>query len=500
MGIIARQSIKASLLGLIGVAIGAVSRLFLYTKFLSTSEIGTLETIVKLGLLLTPFFIIGAPQVITRYFHRFKNDKDDSGLIFTYSSLLLFVLIPISSLLYLLNKDFIYSLYTEAPELEKYFWLPLVVAISYGGFNFLKSISIVHLRITIPAFFSGVLDRMLVMFLLFAFGYFHWIDVQQFYYLNILLFFCLPFALMVIYVFAYLKPKLKLPSFKQSLNILNVSRSYNSYLLFGSISSVVIASIDVNMIAGGLGLELAGVYTIAYFMGMVIEIPKRSLTNIIYPILNKAVIKKDALEIKSLYQKSSINQFLVGSFIFLIIWLNIDQIFMIIPNGDDFVAGKLVVLFIGLSKLFDMLMGVNKEIIELSKYYRFNLVLAVLLSVLVIVLNLIFIPLKSAVFGGINGVAFASLLALFISNLLAFVIVWRKEKIHPFTLNHGKIFVVISLSSMLCYFIQVEHPILSVCLTTACITLCYIFLTLALNISEDFMNLFEAAKDKLIKK
>jgi O-antigen/teichoic acid export membrane protein len=254
------------------------------------------------------------------------------------------------------------------------------------------------------------------------------------------------------------------------------------------------------MIAGGLGMELAGVYTIAYFMGMVIEIPKRSLTNIIYPILNKAVIKKDALEIKSLYQKSSINQFLVGSFIFLIIWLNIDQIFMIIPNGDDFVAGKLVVLFIGLSKLFDMLMGVNKEIIELSKYYRFNLVLGVLLSVLVIVLNLIFIPLKSAVFGGINGVAFASLLALFISNLLAFVIVWRKEKVHPFTLNHGKIFVVIFVSSMLCYFIQVEHPILSISLTTACITLSYIFLTLVLNISEDFKSLFEAAKDKLINK
>ncbi|MAZ30959.1 MAG: hypothetical protein CMP57_02570 [Flavobacteriales bacterium] len=500
MGIIARQSIKASIVALVGVAIGAFIRLFLYTKFLSTSEIGILETIIKLGLLMIPFFVIGSPQVITRYFGRFKKSSHNDGLLFTYSSLLAFVLLPIASLAYLLNRDYIFSLYTEAPELAKYYWLPLIVSITFGGFAFLKSISVVHLRITVPAFLSGVVDRSFVLLLLVLYGVFQVIDIDQFLYLNIVVFFVVPFLLMIAYLIWVIKPKFSRTSLGESFNILKQTGAYNTYLIFGTLSGVIISAIDVNMISGQLGTHLAGVYTIAFFMGTVIDVPRRSLTSIIYPILNKAVVNKDVVKYKSLYQKASVNQFLVGAFMFLIIWINIDDIFTIIPNGEEFRAGKLVVLFIGLSKVVDMLMGVNRQIIELSSYYRLNLLVNIILSILVIVLNMIFIPLESEIFGGINGVAFASLLALLICNLLSFTIVLLMEKIQPFTLDHIKIIGVIILSFVICYFISIENPILGILVNSLCVATCFLSLTLMFNISEDFTSLYHNLIEKVFKK
>ena len=69
--------------------------------------------------------------------------------------------------------------------------------------------------------------------------------------------------------------------------------------------------------------------------------------------------------------KSALNQFLFGGIIFLIIWLNIDHGLSILPEKFNGEGVKLVILFIGLSKLFNVATGVNGQIIINSKYYRF---------------------------------------------------------------------------------------------------------------------------------
>lgn len=499
MGIIARQSIKASIVGLVGVAIGAFTRLFLYTKFLTASEIGILETVIKLGILMIPFFVVGAPQVVTRYFGRFKDKEANDSLIYSYTIILALVLIPLMSILYYLVQPFLFSLYQEAPELADYAILPLLVAITFGGFAVLRSISSVHMRITVPTFLSGVLDRILVLVLLLAFGVLHWLNIHQFIHLNIIVFFVVPFVLMLAYLVFVIKPVFKATNFDGIKSIIKKTSAYNAYLILGTLSGVIISAIDVNMISGKLGTELAGIYTIAFFMGSVIDIPRRSLSSIIYPILNKAVIAEDKLKIQELYQKSSVNQFLVGLFIFLVVWLNIDAVFQIIPNGSEYMGGKIVVLFIGLSKLFDMMMGVNKQIIELSKYYRINLLINVLLSVLVIVLNLVFIPLQSSLFGGINGVAFASLLAIIISNLLAFIIVWKREGLQPLTIDHVKVLLLTLISVVLVAWIQIPNPWVLILVKSFLLAVAFVLFTLVFKISPDFTALFVKLKERVKK-
>ena len=120
------------------------------------------------------------------------------------------------------------------------------------------------------------------------------------------------------------------------------------------------------------------------------------------------------LEIKNIYEKSSLNQLLLGGFIFLIIWLNIDEGLALLP--EKFQGGKYVVLYIGLSKLFSVATGVNGQIIVNSKYYRFDLYSNFILLIITIFTNYIFIPESSPLseysIVGINGAAFATALSV----------------------------------------------------------------------------------------
>ncbi len=103
-------------------------------------------------------------------------------------------------------------------------------------------------------------------------------------------------------------------------------------------------------------------------MATVIEVPKRALMQIAMPLISRAFEKNDLKDIQNIYQKTSINQLIVGSLILIGIWANLHNIFALIPRGDIYEAGKYVVLIIGFGKLLDMMFGPSSEIIVLSKY------------------------------------------------------------------------------------------------------------------------------------
>ena len=169
MGIIARQGIKGSIVTFIGVGIGAVIKLFILTKLLDASQIGLIETISKIGMLISPFFILGAASVVQKYFVNFKNDEHDGGLIASYTYLMV-ASIVVSSIVYIVFKENILAYFDKVPELEDYIYLPLLVAIAYVLFNFLRVLSLLNLRITVPNIFRGVFDRLGILVCLVIYG------------------------------------------------------------------------------------------------------------------------------------------------------------------------------------------------------------------------------------------------------------------------------------------------------------------------------------------
>ena len=146
---------------------------------------------------------------------------------------------------------------------------------------------------------------------------------------------------------------------------------FGLYVLAGGASAMLVSKVDMVMIGKLMDYKAVAFYTVAFFIGNVIRVPGKAIGSIATPILAKAWEKNNINEIKDIYVKSSINQILFGGLIFLGVWLNIDDGLSLLPL--KFQGGKLVILFIALSQLFNMVTGSNGIIIINSKYYKFDL-------------------------------------------------------------------------------------------------------------------------------
>ena len=172
-------------------------------------------------------------------------------------------------------------------------------------------------------------------------------------------------------------------------------------------------------------------------------------------------------------------------FVFLLIVLNINQLYFLI--SEEYRVGVFTVFVISSTKLYDAFLGSNNAILFNSDYYRVVLFLGVLLTILMIALNIIFIPLI-----GIDGAAIATFLAVFTYNSIKLFFVYKKFRIHPFTFDIFKITCLIILSILFFYFWDFPfHPIVNISLKSILITLIYMFSIYRFNFSEDISLLIE---------
>jgi O-antigen/teichoic acid export membrane protein len=187
------------------------------------------------------------------------------------------------------------------------------------------------------------------------------------------------------------------------------------------------------MVSAQLSLSDTAVYSIGFYIAVLIEIPKRTINQIATPILSQHIKNNDLEEVRSLYKQIANNQFLIGSLIFSLIWINTDLLFRFMPNGQIYASGKYVILIIGIAKLFEMLMGASSAILHNSNYYAWNFATSALAIFSAIGLNYWLIPTM-----GINGAALATLSTIFLLYASMTLIVKIKMNLHPFTFNQIK--------------------------------------------------------------
>jgi O-antigen/teichoic acid export membrane protein len=138
--------------------------------------------------------------------------------------------------------------------------------------------------------------------------------------------------------------------------------------------------------------------------------------------------KQDYKKTQTLYTKSSINQLIIAGVLFLCIWLNIDDIFSLLPA--KFQGGKWVVFYISIAQLFNMITGINGTIIVNSKYYRYDLYTNIILVLTTVITNY-FLILKY----GIDGAAMATAISISLFNLIRLILIKVKMNMHPFSLQ-----------------------------------------------------------------
>jgi O-antigen/teichoic acid export membrane protein len=195
-------------------------------------------------------------------------------------------------------------------------------------------------------------------------------------------------------------------------------------------------------------------------------------------------------EMNVLYKKTSINLQIVGGFVMLGIFVNINQLYELVPN--EYKGGIPVVFMIGLSKYFDLILGNNNAIIFNTKYYRAVLFLGVLLVVLTVALNMIFIPIY-----GIIGSAFATLLSITLYSLAKLLFVVKRLDLYPFT-NQTLYSIVLTFVLFLAFYFWdfPFYPMVSIVLKSILMSITYVYLNYKFALSLEINEVM----DKLLKK
>ena len=491
MGIVRNQSIKNSISFYIGIAIGAINTVIIYPNVFKDNpeHFGLIQILIAYAIVVSTITTLGIPKTFMRFFPAIK-EKGQLYFLSLIAPLLGFLFALLS---YLLFKEQLFALLNASELLKDNFFYIILLVFFIGFYDVLTSISRSFLRATTPIFINEVFLKLYSMSVLLL----HWYGYVDFTtFLKIYLFgYFLKFSILLLIQF--FNNKLKLSISVKDLKLKEML-SYGVYVLVGGASIMIVTRLDIMMLGSiledgtGEGLKQVAYYTVAFFIGNAIMVPSKSIAAISAPLIAKAWEKQDLDEIQIIYSKSSINQLIIGGVFFLCIWLNIDQVFLLLP--EKFQAGKWVVFYIGISQLFNMASGLNGVIIVNSNYYRYDLYTSVFLVFATIVANFFLIPKY-----GINGAAMATAISIFIFNFIRLILIKIKMKMHPFSLKTIKVIVVLIVVYYLLNLLPNSTYALFDILWKSAITVIIFGTTvLQLNLSEDISQMFNAFKRRLL--
>ncbi len=490
MGIIVRQSIKHSIVGFSGIAIGAINTIFIYTYFLSMDEFGFIQFLQNTALLYLPFVQVGIGLVAIRLFPILKeNNGERLGFLILLFSWLVMGFFLLSTAYFIFNYGIIDHYGEKWTEYIQYFiyFLPLILCMA--SLNLFVQYSSNFQRTAIPEIFNNLLIKILLPVAIIAYAF------SVFQYEGLVRSVVALYGIAAIGAFLYL---LKLMNFTLRPDFGFLKREsfgeqfyqFAGFGFFTTIGGAFVVRMDIFMLGTLLEenvAEFVAIYVVAGFIAMIIEFPKKSIAAISNPIVANGMRHELFEDIKSIYKKSSLNQIIAGVLLLLLIWSSLDNLFEIMPKGDKYAQGKYIILILGLAKITDMTTGVSGAIMVYSKYYKYDLFLLLLLAGLNIIFNIFFISQF-----GFFGAAVSTLLSIMLWSILKCTFIYYKFKIHPLSAQTFWVFFLGLSLFFLFYFLPLSgNPYLDIVLRSGMIGLLYLFIIYKTKTSADINQILD---------
>ena len=486
MGKILKQGFWSTVVIYFGVILGFVNSIILFPKFLTTEQIGLFRQIISASTLLVPLTTFGVSAAYVKFYPIFKKNSEQKNQFFSYNLLVILISYLFTTLCIYIFFNEISLIFKENSQLFlDYFYVVYFIL-------FILSLSVLfesYLRSRYDTILSniinGVSNRIFtsISIILFSFSLLNFKNIID---LQIIIY---GLGLITIILYAYKKDSFKLfMSFNKIKFKIKEIFNYSAYSFIGLSSNIIVLNIDVLMVTSLLGLSETGIYTTAFYIGMIIEIPRRAISQISIPYISENIKEQNFKKIEKNYKDISIHQMIIGVLFYIILILNIDNIFNLIPNSEKFYSGKDIVYIIGLSKLIIMSFSYNSELISLSKYYKFTVITIICLAILTIGLNLFLIPIF-----GMIGAAYASLISITFYNLLKHIFIKYKMKISPFSINSIKTILV----GIFVYFAVLSIPkndiiLIDIFIKTIISSFIFVISVYALKISPDLNKLIKS--------
>jgi O-antigen/teichoic acid export membrane protein len=474
MGIIFKQSFFNTLIIFLGFAVGGINVLFLYTHFLHEDYFGLITFLLSAANIILPLLVFGMQNTIVKFYSSYQTKIEKDGFLTTTLILPLFIIIPMAFIGAFIYESIADWISMENPIIKKYTYLIFLLAIFMGYFEVFYSWTKVQLNSVFGNFIKEIFPRICTSFLLFA-VFFKWLTNDQFIY-GVVIVYGISTLIMMFYAFYVYKPtfKLILPSnFKEII-------SFSIYIIVAGSAAGVLLEIDKFMIPQMEKIAQVAYYSVGIYIASVIAIPTRAMQQITSPITAKDMNDNNIGEVEKLYKQTSINLLVIGGLFFLLINLNIADLYVLI-NKPEFTKGIWVVLIISLSKLMELAMGTGNAILLNSKYYKIFFYLSLAMAISVIFLNKWLINLI-----GINGAAIATLIVVVVYSLTKIIYLKGKLNIQPFDGNTIKLAIIIIAIFATFYFWKFNfHPIINIGLKGIIISVLYFLLINKMHISKD---------------
>lgn len=458
-----------------------VSTLFVYPKNLELY--GFYGFLTNTASLFAPLVSLGFGHVLLKYFPKFRDENQFTQrnfLRFIYSGYIIGILI--FSILYFISSHWILDLFkVKDPMIEDKLIYLLPLTILFVLYELSSHWSVSHKEIALPALLSTSLKILLPIFFLCV--VYHIIGFQGFL-VALIMYYLIIVTLLLIKIS---KKDNILPSGNMDeINIL-LRKEMIHFALYSMItgtSAVLALRIDSLMITSYLGTEANGKFSLLYFISNAAFIPALSLFEILTPFVSKSSHDQDRQSTQSFYLKSVRNMLIPTLWASLCIYFCFEDLMSIIPNGSKIILLKYSLLFLLTARVVDAATGINHHIVNFSKYYKWEILLLVLLALVNIILNIVFIPKY-----GIQGAALGTMISVCAFNIIKSIFIYLVLGYTPFDSTTKKIYLLLPIIILVLLSVpSTSLPLVNILIKGLLITIVFVIAIWKFNISEEYYN------------
>lgn len=458
MGVIAKQSIRGTIVTYLGIAVGVVTTFFVLTRFLTAEEIGLARVLIDTAVLFIGLAQLGTSSSIIRFYPYFHDEEQKDHGFFFWAMVVPFIGFVLFAIIYWLCRAPIAMWFGEkSPLFVEYYYLVLPLAFFMLYQTICESTCNVLMHIVLPRAVRELVVRigLLALYLLYAFRI---VSLDGF-----VIGLCAVYAIAAIINLCYffsLQPIRLKPDWtflKENKQLVRRYLMYTGFLIVSAATTTLAPTLSSFFVTAKMGLDNTGIFAIATYMAVLVSVPYRSVTAIASPQLARAIKENNREECTKLIQQVTRNLLLIGGFILLAIWFNIDLIFHILPNGAIYATAKNVVLILGVSQLVLATFSICLTALNYSRFYAFSLLLSLILTAGAIVLNNYLVPWL-----GMEGAAFSNLISYGLYYVLIIATFVPLCRIHIVDKRWGYTLLLIAVLFALNYLWQTYLPALNI--------------------------------------
>ncbi|KAB1228651.1 lipopolysaccharide biosynthesis protein [Chryseobacterium viscerum] len=443
MSIVARQGFKYSIIGYIGFLLGTVSAIFIFPN--DFEFYGKLRYILPTAEMLVPFVVLGISYSNVKFFHTVEKDGKKQNML-SLSLLTVFINFLIFTVVFFILPYFYPKFrHSEAWKIKEMI-LPLILILSFCTiFNKYTSN---YKRIVVSNIFDNLFPKIanLGAFCLFFFALSQNMTAVTSQNIAFAFFFGIFLLMLLGYIYYTNKlEKIQLDFSTDYFKKNNFWKEFFNYSFFGFLGTFGnYLAINSFMIGEFMGMEEVGIYSVLYALISLISIPQLGLFNISAPIINKTLADGDMIELDRFHKKTSLTLYFLGAVLFSCIMVGFPYLTQFMPkNGTMLREYEPVVWIWGSAVLIDLATGFNGNIISLSKYYRFNILVMLLLAGLTIGLNYYFIKNTDL---KLIGIALSTAISLTIYNVVKIVFNYIVFKVSPLSIEMIFVSIICTLA------------------------------------------------------